>query len=103
MLERTHLTKDEWDDLEPYLVSAEEHGREEWLASTDLADKETTPGALLLRRLRELGDEEAIRLFRAAETYQHELTRHDLAVAYLRGRQVGEMRGGGGGGGGGGG
>ena len=92
-LERDHLTKEEWQDLEPYLVEAEAHARAEYLATEQakalLGERQETPGYLLLQRLKERGDEEGVRLFRAAEMYQHELVRHDLAVAYLRGKQVG--------------
>ena len=94
MLEQTHLTKEEWDDLEPLLRQAEQHAHEEYFAQEApralLPDAEVTPGCLLLRRLVASGDQEAVALFRAAEMYFHELSRHGYAAAYLRGKQVGE-------------
>jgi hypothetical protein len=93
MLERIHLTKDEWDGIEPLLREAEQHAHKEYFTQEAptglLPDSETTPGCLLLRRLIAQDDEEAIALFRAAEMYFHELARHGYAAAYLRGKQVG--------------
>lgn len=92
MLERSHLTKEEWDDLEPLLVEAERHAHDEYLtqeAPLELRGAESSPGGLLLRRLIASGDREALALFRAAEMYFHELSRHGYAAAYLRGKQVG--------------
>ena len=93
MPERIHLTKEEWDDLEPLLQEAEQHAHDEYVLQEAppglLPDAETSPGGLLLRRLISRGDEEAVALFRAAEMYFHELARHGYAVAYLRGKKQG--------------
>jgi hypothetical protein len=93
MAERTHLTQEEWEDLEPLLCEAERHAHEEYFAQEAppvLHNRtEVTPGGLLLRRLIAHGDQEAVALFRAAEMYFHELSRHGYAAAYLRGKEVG--------------
>jgi hypothetical protein len=93
MLDRTHLTHEEWADLEPLLLQAEKHAHKEYFAQEAppglLPDAETSPGGLLLRHLIARGDEEAVALFRAAEMYFHELSRHGYAAAYLRGKEVG--------------
>ncbi len=91
--ETGRLTKEEWDNLEPLLAEADEavHDRfvqnPEAQAITGVTDR--TPGYLLLQRLKELNDEAAIRLFRATEMYHHEITRADIAVAYLAGKRAG--------------
>ena len=93
MLDRTHLTHEEWADLEPLLHQAEQHAHDEYFtqeAPSGLrAHPEATPGGLLLRRLIAQGDQESVALFRAAEMYFHELSRHGYAAAYLRGKQLG--------------
>ncbi len=45
----------------------------------------------ILQRLKETNDQDAVRLFRATEMYYHELTRGDITVAFLRGREVGRV------------
>jgi len=74
-------------------VAAEREAHDRFMASPEagkiIRDKEKTPGYLLLQRLRQGDDEEAVRLFRAMEMYYHELTRADIAAAYLRGKEVG--------------
>ena len=93
MPEQDRLTKDQWQDLEPYLVQAEERARREFLSSEQardlIGDSQETPGFHLVKQLRASGEEEAIRLFRLAELYQHEITRADITAAFLRGVQVG--------------
>jgi hypothetical protein len=93
MIEQTHLTREEWEDLEPLLRQAEQHAHEEYVSQEApagmLPDADATPGGLLLRRLIARGDAESVALFRAAEMYFHELSRHGYATAYLRGKQVG--------------
>ncbi len=87
------LTKEEWDDLEPRLAEAEETAHARFMASAEarslMAETDRTPGYVLLQRLKELGDQTAIKLFRAAEMYHHEITRADISVAYLRGKDLG--------------
>jgi hypothetical protein len=93
------LTKEEWDDLEPLLAEADRVAHERFMESpaakslTEEGDRakvgRPTPGYLLLQRLREIGDQAAIRLFRAVEMYHHELTRGDITVAFLRGKEIG--------------
>jgi hypothetical protein len=92
MAEVGRLTKEEWDNLEPLLAEADKITHERFVQSpaaqalTGAADK--TPGYLLLQRLKELNDEVAIKLFRASEMYHHEITRADITVAYLAGKQT---------------
>jgi len=86
MADDFHLSQQEWEELEPRLAAAEAHAHGEFFEMEDMqqvlgADR-TTPGARLLRLLLQGGDEEAIALFRAAEMYNHELTRHGYAAAY---------------------
>jgi hypothetical protein len=87
------LTKEEWDDLEPRLAKADRDTHERFVSGAEakslLGDTDKTPGFLLLQRLKELGDETAVKLFRAAEMYHHEITRADIGLAYLRGKEVG--------------
>lgn len=87
------LTKEEWDDLEPRLAAAERAAHARYMASPEaqelLGGTDHTPGYLLLQRLKELNDQQAIKLFRAMEMYHHELTRADISVAYLRGKEAG--------------
>ncbi len=93
MADPGRLTKEEWDDLEPRLVEAERALHESFVGSPEaqslMGDSDKTPGYLLLLRLKELNDREAIQLFRAVEMYHHELSRADMTVAFLRGREVG--------------
>lgn len=87
-----HLSQEEWAKLEPLLQEAEAHAHEEFFASPHAQDllrggSSETPGNILLRYLKEHEDETAVRLFRAMELYNHELVRHDLAVAYHLGKE----------------
>jgi hypothetical protein len=89
--EITHLTEAEWARLEPLLQNAEAHAHAEFFASPTAKDllregSDETPGNILLRYLKERGDDTGVRLLRAAELYQHEIMRHDLAVAYHLGQ-----------------
>ena len=43
----------------------------------------------LLQHLKSSGDQEAVKLLRAAEMYYHEITRSDIAAAYLHGKNAG--------------
>jgi len=96
MPDQDRLTKEQWQDLEPYLARAEEKAREEFRASEQAralpADSRETPGYHLLKRLKESGDPELTRLFHLVELYQHEMTRADIAAAFLRGFQLGRER-----------
>jgi hypothetical protein len=96
MADDFHLTQEEWEDLEPRLVSAEAHAHDEFFDMEEmravLGEDRTTPGARLLRRLLQAGDEEAEALFRAAELYNHELTRHGYAAAYRCGEDAGRAQ-----------
>ena len=87
------LTKEEWDELEPLLAAADKATHEKFMESAEarslVGDSDETPGYLLLQHLKKLEDETAIKLFRAAEMYQHEITRADIAAAYLRGKNIG--------------
>lgn len=87
------LTKEEWDELEPLLAAADKATHEKFMESAEarslVGDTDKTPGYLLLQHLKKLEDEAAIKLFRAAEMYQHEITRADITAAYLRGKKVG--------------
>ena len=89
------LTKEEWDDLEPLLAEADKLAHERFMASPAakslVEEGDRTPGYLLLQRLKEVGDQAAIRLFRAVEMYHHELTRGDITVAFLRGKEMGRQ------------
>ena len=86
MADDFHLVQQEWEDLEPRLAAAEEHAHAEFFEMDEmravLGDDRTTPGARLLRLLLQAGNDEAVALFRAAEMYNHELTRHGYAAAY---------------------
>jgi hypothetical protein len=97
MSEVGRLTKEEWDDLEPRLAEAERSAHQHYMESSEvhslLGETDKTPGYLLLRRLKALDDEELIGLFRAMEMYQHELTRADITVAFLRGKEIGRAEG----------
>lgn len=92
-MELCRLTKEEWDDLESRLAEAERAAHERYMASPEtralLGDTDKTPGYLLLQRLKELNDQQAVKLFRAVEMYHHELSRADIAAAFLRGREIG--------------
>ena len=96
MSQQDHLTKEEWQELEPYLAEAEEKAREEFFASPQagevLGDSRETPGYHLLKRLKAKEEVEAVQLFRLAELYQHEMTRADIAAAFLRGLRLGKER-----------
>jgi hypothetical protein len=87
------LTKEEWDDLEPRLAEVDRGTHERFTSSAEakslLGETDKTPGYVLLQHLKELGDETAVKLFRATEMYHHEITRADIGVAYLRGKEVG--------------
>ncbi len=93
MAEVGRLTKEEWDTLEPLLAEADKTTHEQFVAAaeaqtlTGVTDK--SPGYLLLQRIKELGDDTAIKLFRASEMYHHEITRADITAAFLRGLQLG--------------
>ena len=97
MAEQDRLTKEQWQDLEPYLAEAEERARREFFASEQaravIGDSQETPGLHLLNRLKASQDAEAIRLFRLTELYQHEIARADIVAAFLRGFQLGGERG----------
>src|SRR3990170_1360109 len=86
MSQQDRLTREEWQDLEPYLAEAEEKARLEFFASEQarevLGDSRETPGYHLLKRLKAKEEAEAVQLFRLAELYQHEMTRADIAAAY---------------------
>ena len=91
-----HLVQEEWEDLEPRLAAAEAHAHEEFFEMEEtqaiLGEDRTTPGARLLRLLLQAGNEQAVALFRAAEMYNHELTRHGYAAAYHCGMDVATHR-----------
>jgi hypothetical protein len=95
-MEPVRLTKEEWDDLEPRLAQAERVAHDRYMQSPEtralIGENEETPGYLLLQRLKELDDQDAIKLFRAMEMYHHELTRSDITAAFVRGREVGGER-----------
>jgi hypothetical protein len=97
MAEKDRLTKEEWGDLESRLVEAENTAHTQFMANSEakklMGETDKTPGYLLLQRLRELGDKQAVDLFRAVEMYHHELSRADIAAAYLRGKEVGRREG----------
>jgi len=87
------LTKEEWDELEPLLAAADRAAHERFMGSPEtrtlMGDTDKTPGYLLLQHLKKLDDQAAVKLFRAAEMYQHEITRADITAAYLRGKKIG--------------
>lgn len=90
------VSKEEWEALEPRLAAAERTAHDVFMNSADtrqlLPGPEFTPGYLLLQRLKEAGDQEGIRLFRAMEMYHHELTRADISAAFLYGRSLGKPK-----------
>jgi hypothetical protein len=92
MAESNRLTKEEWDALEPRLEHAERtaHGLFMQNAETQalLGGAEHTPGYVLLQHLKGENDQTAIRLFRAVEMYHHELTRANIAAAFLYGKET---------------
>ena len=92
-MEVPRLTKGEWDDLEPRLAAADSAAHERYMQSPEtralLGDTDKTPGYVLLQRLKALSDPEVVKLFRAVEMYHHELTRMNIAAAYLRGKEIG--------------
>ena len=87
------LTKEEWDDLEPILAKADRVAHENFMSSPEtrvlLGDSDKSPGFLLLQHLKKTGDQDAVKLLRAAEMYYHEITRADITAAYLRGKDAG--------------
>jgi len=93
MGETGRLTKEEWDDLEPLLATADKTAHQRFMqtpaAESLLEDREKTPGYQLLQRLKEINDQAAIRLFRAVEMYHHEVSRADIIAAFLRGKEAG--------------
>jgi len=97
MADRDRLTKDEWDDLEPLLRDADRAVHERFLANAEaravLGETDRSPGYLLLQHLQASGDQKGVKLLRAAEMYQHEITRADITAAYLRGEEVGRSAG----------
>jgi|WetSurMetagenome_2_1015567.scaffolds.fasta_scaffold523972_1 hypothetical protein len=87
-----HLSEEQWGKLEPKLREAEHHAHQEFFSGELAKDllrgsSEDTPGTILLRYLKERKDESGVRLLRAMELYQHELMRHDLAVAFHLGAE----------------
>lgn len=90
------LTKEEWDDLEPLLAAADKATHERFMGSSEaralVGDTDSTPGYLLLQHLKKLDDQTAVKLFRAAEMYQHEITRGDITAAYLHGKATGRAK-----------
>ena len=93
MAESSRLTKEEWDALEPRLEHAERGAHELFMQTPEtqalLGGAEHTPGYVLLQHLKEQNDQTAIRLFRAVEMYHHELTRANIAAAFLYGKETG--------------
>ena len=93
MAEAGRLTKDEWDSLEPLLSEADKATHERFVESPEARElvgvTDKTPGFLLLQRLKELGDEAAVKLFRAIEMYHHEITRTNIVIAYFEGKKAG--------------
>jgi hypothetical protein len=96
MADAGRLTKEEWDDLEPILAEADRVAHENFMSSPEtkalLGDSKQSPGLVLLQHLKKIGDEEAVKLFRATEMYHHEITRADIGAAYVRGKHVGRAR-----------
>jgi len=96
MADDFHLTQQEWEELEPRLAGGEAHAHDEFFEMEELrpilGEDRTTPGARLLRLLLQAGNEEAVALFRAAETYNHELTRHGYAAAYRCGAEAAKTK-----------
>jgi len=93
MADTGRLTKDEWDDLEPILAEADRVAHENFMSSPEirtlLGDSDKSPGFVLLQHLKSSGDQEAVKLLRATEMYYHEITRSDIAAAYLHGKKAG--------------
>ncbi len=93
MAEMGRLTKEEWDDLEPLLAESDKNAHERFMASAEakslVEESERTPGYQLLQHLKKADDQNAVRLFRAVEMYHHEVTRGDIAAAFLRGKEIG--------------
>jgi hypothetical protein len=92
MEDQFHLTAEQWAKLEPLLQEADKHAHAEFFAGSTAKDllrgtSEETPGNILLRYLRERGDETGVRLFRAMELYNHELLRHGIAIAFHLGEE----------------
>jgi len=96
MADEFHLAQEQWEQLEPRLAAAEAHAHGEFFEMEDMRDvlggDRTTPGLRLLRLLLQGGDDEAVALFRAAEIYNHELTRHGYAAAYRCGSDAAEAQ-----------
>jgi hypothetical protein len=99
MVEKGRLTKAEWEDLEPLLARADRSAHDQFMRDRTpevrslLGDSGKSPGYLLLRHLKETNDQTAIKLFRAVEMYHHEITRADIAAAFLRGKEIGRPQG----------
>ena len=95
-MEPFRLTKEEWEELEPRLAQAERVAHDRYMQSPEtralIGESDKTPGYLLLQRLKEKDDSDAIKLFRAVEMYHHELTRADITAAYVRGREIGSEK-----------
>ena len=93
MAESSRLTKEEWDALEPRLEHAERAAHELFMHNPEtqsvLGGVEHTPGYVLLQHLKGQNDQTAIRLFRVVEMYHHELTRANIAAAFLNGKETG--------------
>jgi len=91
-----HLTQAEWEALEPRLASAEAHAHDEFFEMEEaralLGEHRRAPGTRLLRLLLQSGNDEAVALFRAAEMYNHELTRHGYAAAYRLGKEAAKLQ-----------
>lgn len=93
MADAGRLTKEEWDDLEPILAEADRAAHENFMSSPEiktlLRDSDKSPGFVLLQHLKSSRDQEAVKLLRATEMYYHEITRSDIAAAYLHGKKAG--------------
>jgi len=98
MPEECRLREEEWGDLEPLLAEADRAAHERFMQSPEarslLGETDKSPGYLLLQRLKESNDQTAVKLFRAAEMYHHEITRADITAAFLHGREIGRSEGG---------
>jgi hypothetical protein len=87
-METFRLTEEDWKRLEPLLVEAEKEGHEEYFRDQgETAEQKVGPGTVLLRHLLNRGDAEGVMLFRAVETYAHELTRKCYAAAFRLGKE----------------
>ena len=88
------VTKEEWEMIEPRLAAAERVAHDEYMSDPEVVETlggaEFTPGYLLLQHLKAANDQKGIKLFRVMEMYHHEITRADIAAAYLLGKSTGE-------------